>query len=140
MTRPHRAFWRVVLLLLVLSAPAWARTYHVSKFISNIQVKEDGSARITEQINFVFNGEYHGIYRDIPVDYPGPNGTNYSLFLKVNSITGSDGAPLKYEKHTSDHYLKLKVYVPDAVDASRTVNIEYSALVKLTIHCPCILG
>src|SRR5437588_1135956 len=126
MTRLHRAFWKAVLLLLLFSAPAWARTYHVSKFISNIQVKEDGSAHITEQITFVFNGEYHGIYRDIPVDYPGPNGTNYSLFLKVNSITGNDGASLKYEKHTKDGYLKLKVYVTDAVNTSKTVNIEYS--------------
>ena len=95
-------------------------------FISTIHVEEDGSARISEKITFVFVGEYHGVYRDIPVDYPGPNGTNYSLFIKIDSITGDDGAPLKYEKHTSGGYLKLKIYVPDAINVSRTVNIEYS--------------
>ena len=30
------------------------------------------------------------------------------------------------EKKTSNGFLHLKIYVPDAVDATRTVNIEYS--------------
>ena len=36
----------VVLLALVFSLPAWARSYHISKFNSNIHVEEDGSARV----------------------------------------------------------------------------------------------
>ena len=60
------------MLLLAFSLPAWARSYHISKFNSTIHVDEDGSARVEEQITFVFSGEYQGIYRDIPVDYPGP--------------------------------------------------------------------
>ncbi len=34
-----------------------------------------------------FTGEYHGIYRDIPIEYPGPHGSNYELFLKVTGVT-----------------------------------------------------
>jgi hypothetical protein len=116
----------LVALLLVFSLPAWARNYHISKFNSNIHVEEDGSARIEEQITFVFNGEYHGIYRDIPVDYPGPSGSNYTLFIKLDSITDDSGNKLKYEKKTNNGFLHLKIYVPGAVDATRTVNIEYS--------------
>ena len=67
-----------------------------------------------EQITFVFSGEYHGIYRDIPVDYPGPSGINYTLFIKVDAITDESGSKLKFEKKTSDGFLKLKVYVPGA--------------------------
>jgi len=63
----------LLVLLLVCSLPAWARSYHISKFNSNIHVEEDGSARIEEQITFVFKGVYQGIYRYIPVDYPGPS-------------------------------------------------------------------
>ncbi len=65
----------VAVLLLLFSLPAWARSYHISKFNSTIHVEDDGSARIQEQITFVFTGEYQGIYRDIPVDYPGPGGS-----------------------------------------------------------------
>jgi uncharacterized membrane protein len=116
----------VVLLALVFSLPAWARNYHISKFNSTIHVEEDGSARIEEQITFVFSGEYHGIYRDIPVDYPGPSGSNYTLFIKVGAITDDSGATLKVEKKSSGGFLHLKIYVPGATDATRTVNIEYS--------------
>ncbi len=113
-------------LLLACSLPAWARSYHISRFNSVIHVEDDGSARIEEQITFVFSGEYHGIYRDIPVDYPGPSGSNYTLFIKVGAITDDSGEKLKVEKKTSDGFLHLKVYVPGATDATRTVNIEYS--------------
>jgi uncharacterized membrane protein len=115
-----------VVLLLLFSLPAWARNYHISRFNSTIHVDEDGSARIQEQITFVFSGEYHGIYRDIPVDYPGPAGSNYTLFIKVLSITDDNGSKLKYEKKTSGGFLKLKVYVPGATDSTHTVNLEYS--------------
>jgi uncharacterized membrane protein len=116
----------LIVLLLACSLPAWARSYHISKFNSNIHVEEDGSARIEEQITFVFKGVYQGIYRDLPVDYPGPSGTNYTLFIKVDSITDDSDSKLKYEKKTSNGFLHLKIYVPGATDATRTVNIEYS--------------
>ena len=115
-----------VFLLLVTALPGWARSYRISNFNSNIHVDEDGSARIQEQITFVFSGEYHGIYRDIPVDYPGPAGSNYTIFIKLGPITDESGGKLKYEKSTSGGFLKLKIYVPGATDAIRTVNIEYS--------------
>ena len=116
-----------VLFLLLLSLPAWARSYRITKYNSNIHVEDDGSARITEQITFVFSGAYQGIYRNIPVNYPGPSGSNYTLFVKVDQITDENGGKLKYEKSTSDGTLKLKIYVPGATDATRTVNIEYTA-------------
>ena len=114
------------MLLLACSLPAWARSYHISRFNSVIHVDDDGSARIEEQITFVFSGEYHGIYRDIPVDYPGPSGSNYSLFINVGAITDDSGEKLKVEKKTSGGFLHLKIYVPGATDATRTVHIEYS--------------
>lgn len=116
-----------LLLLFFLTIPAWARSYHIAKFNANVHVDEDGSARVEEQISFAFAGQFHGIYRSIPVEYPGPNGTNYSLFVRVTSITDESGAPLKYEKHTNSGYLKLKVYM-EAMNTSRTVDIQYTVL------------
>ena len=108
------------------TSAAWARSYHVSKFSSTIHVDQDGSARVTEQITFVFAGQYQGVYRSIPVDYPGPGNSNYSLFVKIDGVSDENGTSLKYEKSTSNGFLRLKIYVPGAVDTSRTVNIEYS--------------
>ena len=116
-----------LVLLLVFSLPALARSLRVTKFESTIHVEEDGSANIHEQITFAFSGSYQGIYRTIPVDYPGTAGSNYTLFIKVEQVTDENGNSLKYEKSTSNGTLKLKIYVPGAVDAERTVNIEYSS-------------
>ena len=63
---------------------------------------EDGSAVVTERITLVFVGEWHGIHRTIPIEYPGPNGTNYELFLKVTSVTDGSGGKLKYDSSTSN--------------------------------------
>ena len=117
----------VLIILLSLSAPAFARSYEVVKFNSNVHVDIDGSARVTEQITFSFSGEFKGIFRNIPVEYPGPNGTNYSLFIHVDRVVES-GTPLKFEKHTTGGYLKLKVYVPNAVNTNKTIDIEYTVL------------
>lgn len=117
----------VFLLLLLGDLSAFARNYRVSSFQSTIHVREDGSADIAEQITFVFNGQFQGVYRDIPVEYPAPKGSNYSLFVTVGKITDENGTSLKYEKSQSKGFLKLKIYVPGAIDSTRTVNIEYSA-------------
>jgi uncharacterized membrane protein len=115
-----------LVLLLVFSVPAMARSYRVTKFESTIHVDQDGSARIQEQITFAFSGSYQGVYRTIPVDYPGPAGSNYTLFIKIDQVTDDSGNKLKYEKSTSNGTLKLKIFVPGASDAEKTVNIEYS--------------
>jgi uncharacterized membrane protein YgcG len=60
------------------------------------------------------------------VDYPGPGGSNYTLFVKVLSVTDDNGDKLKVEKKSSGGFLHLKVFVPGATDATRIVNIEYS--------------
>jgi uncharacterized membrane protein len=127
--RSHRSVqWCAVFaLMLIGAAPALARTYHLSSFNSTIHVQQDGSADISEQLTFVFSGQFQGVYRDIPIEYPGPKGSNYSLFIKVDKITDESGGSLRFEKSQHDGFLKLKIYVPGAVDTTRTVNIEYSA-------------
>ena len=71
-------------------------------------------------------GEWHGIHRTIPVEYPGAQGTNYTLFLNVLSVTDENGNKLKYDSSKSGAYRDLKIYIPGAVDTTRIVNIDYS--------------
>jgi hypothetical protein len=57
---------------------------------------------------------------------PEPQGTNYTLFLDVLSVTDENGNKLKYDSSKSGAYRDLKIYIPGAVDATRVVNIDYS--------------
>ena len=115
-----------VLLCLALAAPALARDWHIARFDARMSVASDGTTEVTERLDVVFEGVYHGIYRDIPIQYPGPHGSNYTLFLKVSGVTDGEGNKLKYDSSTQNGSRHLKIYVPDAVDATRTVQISYS--------------
>jgi uncharacterized membrane protein YgcG len=108
-----------------LAAPAAAKSWRISNFRDTITVNPDGSALVDETITLNFVGEWHGIHRTIPIEYPGANGTNYQLFLDVTSVTDENGAKLKYDSSTSGSYRDLKIYIPNAVDATRTVEIAY---------------
>jgi uncharacterized membrane protein YgcG len=116
------------LLTLCVALPAAAqRSWRISDFQSNIAVTDNGAMLVTEHISLVFIGSWHGIHRTLPIEYPGPHGTNYTLFLKVRSVT-SNGSPLKYETSTSRGYRDLKIYIPGAEDTSREVEIQYEVL------------
>jgi len=120
-----RVFLALVFILLAL--PAFARNWRIADFQSTISVDHTGGVAVVERITLVFSGAYNGIYRTIPVEYPGPNGTNYTLFLHVDSVTDEQGHSLKYESRRDGAYRKLKIYIPGADDTSKTVLISYSA-------------
>jgi hypothetical protein len=120
--------WRNLLLLatlLALSAPLYAKSWRVSNFQDSITVNPDGSALVKETITLNFVGEWHGIHRTIPIEYPGPNGTNYQLFIRIISVTDEAGSKLKYDSSSSSGARDLKIYIPDAVDTNRIVQITY---------------
>src|ERR1700693_145398 len=124
LTPAARAFL-LLIAILALAAPLAAKSWRVSNFQDTITVNPDGSALVNETITLNFVGEWHGIHRTIPIEYPGPNGTNYQLFVKVTSITDENGRKLKYDSSTSGAYRDLKIYIPNAVNATRTVEIAY---------------
>jgi uncharacterized membrane protein len=104
---------------------AAAKSWRVADFQDTITIDKDGSAVVTERISLVFEGEWHGIHRTIPIEYPGPGGTNYELFLDIKSVTDGAGSKLKYESSAAKGSRDLKIYIPDAVDTTRVVEIVY---------------
>jgi uncharacterized membrane protein YgcG len=112
-------------IILAFTAPLAAKSWHVSDFHDNITVARDGSAVVTEHITVGFVGEWHGIYRQIPIEYPGPNGTNYELYLHVLRVSDGDGTDLKYDSSVANGERNLKIYIPGATDTTRTVEIAY---------------
>ncbi len=67
----------------VLTIPLFGQSWRIANFEDVISISADGSTLVKERISLVFIGQWHGIHRTIPVNYPGPQGTNYSLFLDV---------------------------------------------------------
>src|SRR5271154_1587784 len=117
----------VVLCALFLNGPSLsAKERELKKFYSEIAVLPNGSVDVTENITFRFiGGPWQGIYRNIPVEYAGPRGMNYTLFLSVKHVTDEAGTSLKYETSRDRQYLKLKIFIPHADNSTRTVSIEY---------------
>jgi len=124
----HRRSALVLLLLFFFPAYLFAqgRQLRIQKFESEITVTPDAKVDVTENITFQFKGgPWHGVYRTIPVEYVGPNGLNYSLFLDIRSITDGNGNKLKFESSRERQNRKLKIYVPDADNSTQTVIIDY---------------
>ena len=101
------------------------RTLVIERFDASIVVSADGSILVEETIVPRFTGSWNGIFRTIPVEYRTPQGLNYTLRLDVDSVTDAAGQKLKYESSRQRHYRKLKIWVPGAVDATRTVKLRY---------------
>ena len=116
----------LTLLLLARAVPAAAeRTLVIERFDATIDVAADGTIVVEETIRPRFTGSWNGIYRTIPIEYRTPQGLNYTLRLDIESITDDAGAALKYESSRVRHYRKLKIWVPGAQDATRTVRLRY---------------
>ena len=115
-----------VTLVFASSSAAQSKSWRITDFKDTVSISENGSAVVNEKITLAFVGEWHGIHRTIPVEYPGPHGTNFTLFLDVKSVTDESGSKLKYESSKSGDFRDLKIYIPNAVDATRVVNIEYT--------------
>ncbi len=126
--RLYRIAARTLLLIACVLTSAFllfAKSWRVADYNDKVSITSDGSAVINERITLVFVGEWHGIHRFIPIDYPGPRGTNYTLFFDLTSITDNTGNQLKYESSTSRGFRDLKIYIPGAIDTTRTVEISY---------------
>lgn len=133
---PSRLRWGFLLAtLLLLAAPSFARSWKVSHFDARYTVADDGTVLIEEEIHPSFEGSYNGILRDIPVEYPGPDGTAYKLFLTVDSVTDENGQKIKFEQSTRTEsvtggnrhqFLILKIFA-GGTDTERTVRIAYRA-------------
>ena len=110
----------------VFPSPLHAKSWRVTEFQDSIAIDHAGGARVRERLTIQFEGEWHGIHRTIPIEYPGPHGTNYTLLLKVLSVADGTGNELKYESNTSKGFRDLKIYIPGATDTTKVVQIDYA--------------
>jgi uncharacterized membrane protein YgcG len=112
----------------LLARPAAAqRSLSIERFVAAIVVDRDGGIDVTETITAKFTGSWNGIYRTVPVDYHTPQGFNWTLRLELLGATTPDGQPLQVESERDRHYIKYKIWVPGAEDATRTLVLRYRA-------------
>lgn len=116
---------RFLIALLVTAAAAQARSLAIEDFAADITVSADGYVSVTETLRVSFSGSWNGIYRFIPYRYRYPSGLRATLHLEVLAVTGEQGNDLWYETSHEGDNLKLKIAVPGAQDATRTVVIRY---------------
>jgi uncharacterized membrane protein len=104
---------------------AQERSLLIERFEATVSVLPSSDLLVEEVIRVRFNGSWNGLYRTIPVEYRRPQGFAYRLGLRVESITDDGDTPLEYEASRERHYRKLKIWVPGAQDATRTLKIRY---------------
>ena len=136
LSHPSRSRWGFLLAaVLLLASPLFGRSWNIAHFDAHYTISDDGTVLIDEEIHPSFQGTYNGIERYIPVEYPGPDGTAYKLFLNVVSVTGEDGEKIRFEQSTrstrtmgggSGRFLVLRIYA-GGTDTERTVHIVYRA-------------
>ena len=93
------------------------REWRISSFHSEIEVFTSGDILVTETLRPTFDGSFNGIYRSIPVEYDTDRGFRYKLRLDVEAVEDENGSELRYETNRDGRYLKIKVWVPGAVNA-----------------------
>src|SRR5690606_37983836 len=95
---------------------AQERSLDIQSMNARIVVTRAGDVNVTERFVVKFNGSWNGIYRSIPVEYDGPGGLNYTLRLRVESVTDDAGTPLRHEIERAGGSRRVKMWVPDAHD------------------------
>jgi hypothetical protein len=109
-----------------LPAPSVAqRSLEIRSFDVTLRVEESGWLDVREEIQVRFTGSWNGIFRLIPVEYRTPQGFSYRLYLDDVAVTGPGGVPYEFDSSRERHYKRLRIRVPDAEDATRSVVIRY---------------
>ncbi len=109
----------------VAAEVAVARSFVLGRFDVELQVLPSGELLVTETVSPRFEGSWNGIERLIPIEYRTPQGFTFGLLLDQVSVTDEQGAPLKHESSRERHYRNIRIWIPGAVDATKTFVLKY---------------
>jgi uncharacterized protein (TIGR04222 family) len=110
-------------------APAYAQDgegWVVANFVSDIQIRPDGTVVVQELIGADFLGlEKHGIFRRLPYAYYEPDGSTSYTAISVEEVL-QDGEPAQYELSRADGHIIVKIGDPDrTVSGGHAYRIRY---------------
>jgi uncharacterized membrane protein YgcG len=87
-------------------------------------VRRDSSLVVRETIAFRFEGAHRGVYRVIPVRYTRA-GLDFALRLDAIQALDETHRPLESEVSYSGRYVRIKIRVPGAENATKTIVLVY---------------
>ena len=109
-----------------LPAGAQGRSITLSDYATDVVVNRDGTADVTEVIRARFEGTWNGIYRDISLKHETGQGRRSRLRIGDVRVTDAQGQRLEFWDESGDNGARrIRVRVPGASDATRTVMIHY---------------
>jgi len=106
-------------------AASQERTIVIQGFDVTLEVGEDGGLEVQEHLELRFSGSWNGIVRAIPFRYRNRAGMDYRLDLRVQEVADADGAALRWEESRAGFNREIRIWVPGASDAVRTVILRY---------------
>ena len=123
------SFILIILLLPGVQARASNRYLEASKFDLTVDIKDNGDARVVENITFRFDGSFNGVLRDIAYDRTSGI-EDIQVQLKENgSLTefteGYSGSSGTYELEDTGSLAKLKIY-EESSDEEKTIVVSYT--------------
>ena len=115
--------------LLATSGIAHAQfTEQIDGYEVSIELRTDGSLRITEVIDYDFGvSEHHGIFRDVPTRVHYDDTYDRVYPLTVESVNASGGASADYTTEQDGSLTRIKIGDPDeTISGEHTYTIVYT--------------
>lgn len=115
MARFFKRFVSVVLFfffLIIFNVEEIQATETINSFYSIIEINQDTTLSITEQIQFTTDIRKHGIYRYIPVRY-NKDGVVEVLPISQISVTDDQGNKIPFTRSSDGNFVTLKIGDPD---------------------------
>ncbi|NTV89190.1 MAG: DUF2207 domain-containing protein [Clostridiales bacterium] len=113
------------------------RSYYISGYKINVDIRSDGSANVEEQITYTYSGTYNGALRDVDLDRTDgiedysvsvvENGTPVAWSLNEGNSIDSSGEPGTYNFQIVDGLAKFKIF-ERSTDEDKTFIIKYKLL------------
>ncbi|MFN3396323.1 MAG: DUF2207 domain-containing protein [Thermodesulfovibrionales bacterium] len=92
---------------------AFAQDFTITRFHSDIIVREDSSFVVKEEIFVEFHRPRHGIYREIPFKYIDEMGRTIRTPLKVLSVTDDSGRKWRFRVSRRGNVINIRIGDPD---------------------------
>jgi uncharacterized membrane protein len=114
-------------------AHADVNDFTITDFTADYYLNRDdpqGAMRVEEHISVNFTDYNHGILRAIPETYKG-----LPLHIKVNSVTSTSNAPIRYTTYTSNGNKVLKIGDPSqTVTGQQQYTLDYQVQNVITFY------
>jgi hypothetical protein len=106
-------------------AAAQGRTIAIEAFDVDVAVEPTGWIEVTETLRIRFDGAWNGVQRDLSTQHRTAAGRPQRLRIRDIAVTDLAGRALEVERSSEGGTIRLRIRVPDAVDATRAVVIRY---------------